>query len=146
MLVSNNSIRANCIWKITFDVQSGSDGPYPILSLVFIILAFKKVFFNGPTRPLFVYFCSFHMNKCSTNTINEKSIDGVLGTRTRGSRMVGADKSTELWQHRCNEMLGKMAHNNIDNFSHKSFSSSRFLLSFHLELDSIFHCQVCAVM
>ena len=25
---------------------------------------------------------------------NEKSIDGVLGTRTRGGRMVGA---TELW-------------------------------------------------
>ena len=27
------------------------------------------------------------------------SIDGVLGTRTRGGRMGGADKSTELWRH-----------------------------------------------
>ena len=25
--------------------------------------------------------------------------DGVLGTRTRGSRMEGADESTELWRH-----------------------------------------------
>ena len=30
---------------------------------------------------------------------NDKSIDGMLGTRTRGSRMVGADKSTKQWQH-----------------------------------------------
>ena len=28
-----------------------------------------------------------------------KSIDGVLGTRTQGSRMVGTDESTELWRH-----------------------------------------------
>ena len=35
----------------------------------------------------------------STNTIHDKSIDGVLGTRSRGGRMVGADKSTELWWH-----------------------------------------------
>ena len=27
------------------------------------------------------------------------SIDGVLGTRTQGGRMVGADESTELWRH-----------------------------------------------
>ena len=35
----------------------------------------------------------------STNTINEKSIDGVLGTRTQGGRMIGAEESTELWRH-----------------------------------------------
>ena len=29
----------------------------------------------------------------------DKSIDGVLGTRTRGGRMEGADESTELLQH-----------------------------------------------
>ena len=29
----------------------------------------------------------------------KKSIDGVLGTRTQGSKMEGADKSTELWRH-----------------------------------------------
>ena len=29
----------------------------------------------------------------------KKSLDGLLGIRTRGGRMVGADGSTELWQH-----------------------------------------------
>ena len=28
----------------------------------------------------------------------EKSIDGVLGIRTWGCRMVGADETTELWR------------------------------------------------
>ena len=41
----------------------------------------------GQSRPLFVYFGSF-----------EKSVDGVLGIRTRGRRMVGADETTELWR------------------------------------------------
>ena len=53
----------------------------------------------GHTRPLF---CSFShcMDKYSTNlTINDKSIDGMLGSRTRGGRMEGADESTELWWH-----------------------------------------------
>ena len=31
-------------------------------------------------------------------TINDKSVEGVIGNRTRGSRMEGADKSTELWR------------------------------------------------
>ena len=31
-------------------------------------------------------------------TINGRSIDGVLGIRTRDRSMVGADKSTELWR------------------------------------------------
>ena len=53
----------------------------------------------GQARPLFVYFLFFSNDKYSTNTINENSIDGVLGTRTRGGRMVGADESTELWRH-----------------------------------------------
>ena len=45
----------------------------------------------GKTRPLFVYFCSFPMTSIAQiGTINDKSVDGVLGTRTRGSRMVGA--------------------------------------------------------
>ena len=44
--------------------------------------------------PLFVYF-RFSHHKYSTNTINDKSIDGVPGTRTRDGRMVGADESTE---------------------------------------------------
>ena len=50
------------------------------------------------TRPLFIYFRSFHMtNIGSTNTIYDKSVDGVLGTQTRCSRIVGTDESTELW-------------------------------------------------
>ena len=49
----------------------------------------------GQSRPLFVYFSSFLI----TISIQiEKSIDGVLGIRTRGRRMVGADETTELWR------------------------------------------------
>ena len=31
-------------------------------------------------------------------TINDKRIDGVLGTQTQGGIIVGGDKSTEPWQ------------------------------------------------
>ena len=49
----------------------------------------------GQSRALFVYFPSF----LDTISIQiEKSIDGVLGNRTRGRRMVGADETTELWR------------------------------------------------
>ena len=49
----------------------------------------------GLSRPLFIYFRFFLV----TISIQiEKSIDGVLGIRTRGHRMVGADETTELWQ------------------------------------------------
>ena len=37
-----------------------------------------------------------------TNTVQNltiKSVDGVLGTQTRGGRVVGADESTEIWRH-----------------------------------------------
>ena len=48
----------------------------------------------------FCLFLFFSHDKYSTNlTKNEKSIDGVLGTRTRGGKMVSADKSTEIWRH-----------------------------------------------
>ena len=53
----------------------------------------------GQTQSLFVYSLFFSHDKYSTNTINDKSIDGALGTLTRGSRMVGTDESTELWWH-----------------------------------------------
>ena len=49
----------------------------------------------GQSRPLFVYFRSFLI---IILTQIEKSIDGVLEIRTRGRRMVGADKTTELWR------------------------------------------------
>ena len=48
----------------------------------------------GQFRPLFVYFRYF----LDTISIIEKSVDGVLGIRTRGRGMVGADKTTELWR------------------------------------------------
>ena len=49
---------------------------------------------------IFVYFRSFDRKKCSTVlTLNNKSVDGVLGTQTRGGNMVGADESIELWWH-----------------------------------------------
>ena len=55
----------------------------------------------GQTRPLLFIFIFSH-DKYNTNlTINGKSVDDVLGTRTLGGRMVGADKSTELWRHPC---------------------------------------------
>ena len=60
----------------------------------------KSFFYkNGPNPASFCLFSFFSHDKYSTNTINEKSIDGVLGTWTQGGRMVGADESTELWRH-----------------------------------------------
>ena len=54
----------------------------------------------GQTQPLFGYFHYFHMTIYSTNlNLNYKGIYGMLGTRTWGGWMVGADDSTELWLH-----------------------------------------------
>ena len=50
----------------------------------------------GQSWPLFVY---FHYFLITISIIQiEKSVDGVLGIRTRGRRMVGADETTELWR------------------------------------------------
>ena len=49
---------------------------------------------KGQTRPIFVYFRSFH-----TTNIAQILLDCVLGTQTRGGRMVGANESTELWRN-----------------------------------------------
>ena len=49
--------------------------------------------------PPFCLFSFVSHDKYSTNlSINDKSVDGVLGTQTWGGRMVGADESTELWR------------------------------------------------
>ena len=49
----------------------------------------------GQARPLFVYFRSFHMkNIAQILYLNNKSVDGMRGTRTRGS-----DEYTELLRH-----------------------------------------------
>ena len=57
---------------------------------------FKKM---GQTRPLFCLFSFFSHIAWTNLTINVKSVDGMLGSRTRGGRMEGADESTELWRH-----------------------------------------------
>ena len=53
----------------------------------------------GQTRQLCVYFRPFSQNndKCSTK-LDYKSVDGVLGIRTQGRWMVGAEESTEQWR------------------------------------------------
>ena len=61
-------------------------------------------FLNGQTRPLFCLFLLFsHVANTNTYginlTINDKSVDGVLGSQTRGGRMESADDSTELLWH-----------------------------------------------
>ena len=50
---------------------------------------------TGPIPALFVYFRPFLIT-ISIMQI-EESIDGGLGTRARGRRMVGANETTELW-------------------------------------------------
>ena len=59
----------------------------------------------GKFRPLFVYFRYF----LATISIIEKSVDEVLGIRTRGRRMVGANKTTELWL--CFKLIRKLKFN-----------------------------------
>ena len=55
----------------------------------------------GQTQNLFIFILFSHrMDKYGTNlTIIDKSIDGVLGSRTQVGRMEGTDESTELWRH-----------------------------------------------
>ena len=61
-----------------------------------VIVFFYK---NGPNPASFCLFSFFSHGKYSTNlTINDRSIDGVLGTQTWGGRIVGADESPELWR------------------------------------------------
>ena len=50
----------------------------------------------GQSRPLFVYFCPFLITISIIQI--EKSVDGVLGIRTRGRTLVGPDETTELWR------------------------------------------------
>ena len=56
------------------------------------------LFKNGPNPASFCLFRSFYITNISLIDYNDKSIDGVLGTQTRGGRMVGTDESTELWR------------------------------------------------
>ena len=48
----------------------------------------KMFFLNGPNLASFCLFSFFSHDKFSTNlSINYKSIDGVVGTQTRGGKM-----------------------------------------------------------
>ena len=52
-------------------------------------------------QPLFVYFRPFlstMTNVVQNLTVKGKSVDGMLGIRTRDFKMVGAAESTELWR------------------------------------------------
>ena len=49
------------------------------------IISSVDIIKNGPNPASFLF---FSRGKYSTNIINDKSLDGVLGTRTRGGRMV----------------------------------------------------------
>ena len=46
------------------------------------------------SRPLFIYFLLFLITISIIQI--EKRVDGVLGIRTRGRRMVGADETTDI--------------------------------------------------
>ena len=54
-------------------------------------------FLNGPNPASSCLFSFFSHDNYSKNTKYDKSIDGVLGTRTILA-MEGADESTELWR------------------------------------------------
>ena len=52
---------------------------------------------NGPIPASFFVYFRYFLDTISIIHI-EKSVDGVLGIRTRGRGMVGADETTELWR------------------------------------------------
>ena len=87
---------------------------------------FKKM---GQSRPLCVYFCSFLV----TISIQiEISVDGVLGIRTRGRRMVGADETTELWRppKKCNSYQAIQMMLNFDKVFSPIQLSSLFIFKY----------------
>ena len=60
-----------------------------------VLILFQKI--NGPHPASFCLFSFFSRYNYSTNLmINDKSIDGVLGSQSQGLRMIGSDKSTVL--------------------------------------------------
>ena len=69
-----------------------------MLQVILTGFAFVKiVFFKWTKHGLFLFILFF--SQCTNLTINDNSIDGLLGSRTWGGRMEGADESTELWRH-----------------------------------------------
>ena len=76
------------VWKAQTNPLNYGGTPW---ALKFFLL--KK----GPIPASFLFIFRYFLITISIIQI-EKSLDGVLGIRTRGRRMVGADKTTELWR------------------------------------------------
>ena len=67
-----------------------------LLIELWIVLMLTKLFFKwGNPGLFFVYFRSFLI---TISLPIEKSVDYVLGIRTQGRRIVGTDKTMELWR------------------------------------------------
>ena len=88
----------------------------------------------GQYRPLFVYFRSFLI---IISTQIEKSIDDVLGIRTRGRRMVGIDETTELWRPPKNNRLFDLL---------LLLIKKDFARKCGRQIDRILHCKVNTVL
>ena len=89
----------NCVWKLYAIIRFFHSINFSYKSSNSFQLNKCKIqllhFLNGPIPPLFCLFTFFFV----TISIQiEKSIDVVLGIRTRGRRMVGAYETMELWR------------------------------------------------
>ena len=81
----------NCTIKIANDWMQTHKIPPPINSYFKfirggVIFSHNFLFLNGPNPASFCLSPFFSHNKYSTITINEKSFNDVLGTRTQGNR------------------------------------------------------------
>ena len=95
-----------CLKKPKINEKEAGDGPFFLKKTTFIKMhlwpgksRFQRILSSqkGPIPASFLFiFVLFHYN---FNVTNRKSIDGLLGILTRGCRMVGSDKSAELWRH-----------------------------------------------
>ena len=96
--------------------------------LISIDISFFKI---GKTRPLFVIFFPFTIST-KTNILQceyDKSVNYMLGTQTRGSRMVGAEEFTELRRHPYLTISLHIFANNL--LSSLNLSSSYVLIGIH---------------
>ena len=92
-----------CVWKDQNKLKRGRGWPifknknqfnHNERCLLYLCLYFI-LFKNGPIPASFCLFSSFsHYN---FNYSNWKSLGGVLGIRTQDCRMVGTDKTKEIW-------------------------------------------------
>ena len=106
----------------------------------------------GQSLAIFVYFHSFLILITISIIQIEKSIDGVLGIRSWGRRMVGKDETTELWRHPPKKYLnfatdfskGKMAYRVwFDKFyklSPQSWSTCFLPYRFHINYATFLQC------